>query len=63
MIRDVLLVVNAMKDKVLGHELPMPLTDVYVAVATVVLFIPSVIVVHHFIAFIVRRLRGPKKQQ
>ncbi len=52
-----------MKDKVLGHELPMPLTDVYVAVATVVLFIPSVIVVHHFVAFIVRRLRGAKKQQ
>ncbi len=58
-----MLVVSAMKDTVLGHELPMPLTDVYVAVATVVLFIPSVIVVHHFVALVVRRLRGAKKQQ
>lgn len=41
----------------------MPLGDVYVAVATVVLFIPTVIVVHHFVAFMVRRLRGTKKKQ
>ena len=52
-----------MKDKVLGHEIPMPLTDVYIAVATVALFIPTVIVVHHCVAFILRRLRGVKKQQ
>lgn len=52
-----------MKDKVLGHELPMPLTDVYIAVATVALFIPTVIVVHNFVAFVLRRLRGAKKQQ
>lgn len=54
---------DAMKDKVLGHELPMPLTDVYIAVATVVLFIPTVIVVHNVVAFIVKYLRGVKKQQ
>lgn len=52
-----------MKDKVLGHELPMPLTDVYIAVATVALFIPAVIVVHHIVAFIVKQLRGIKKHQ
>ena len=52
-----------MKDKVLGHELPMPLTDVYIAVATVVLFIPTVIVVHNVVAFIAKHLRGVKKQQ
>lgn len=52
-----------MKDKVLGHELPMPLTDVYIAVATVVLFIPTVIVVHNVVALVVRYLRGVKKQQ
>lgn len=52
-----------MKDTVLGHELPMPLTDVYIAVSTVVLFIPAVIVVHHVVAFIAKHLRGFKKQQ
>ena len=52
-----------MKDKILGHELPMPLKDVYIAVATVILFIPTVIVVHNVVALIAKRLRDVKKQQ
>lgn len=63
MISDALYLAETMKDKVLGHELPMPLTDVYIAVATVVLFIPTVIVVHNVVAFIVKWLRGVTKQQ
>ena len=62
LIRDALLFVG-MKDTVLGRELPMPLNDVYIAIATVALFIPTVIVVHNSVAFIVRKLQGVKKQQ
>lgn len=52
-----------MKDTVFGHELPMPLNDVYIAIATVALFIPTVIVVHNSVAFIIRKLQGVKKRQ
>ena len=52
-----------MKDTILGHEIPMPLSDLYVAIATVALFIPTVVVVHNSIAFIIRKLQGVKKHQ
>ena len=52
-----------MKDSVFGHELPMPLSDVYIAIATVALFIPTVIVVHNSVAFIIRKLQAVKKRQ
>lgn len=63
MISHVSLLVARMKDTVFGHELPMPLNDVYIAIATVVLFIPTVIVVHNSVAFIIRKLQRAKKQQ
>lgn len=42
------------KDTLFGFELPMPALDLYVALGTVAAFLPSVYIVHHTIAFVLR---------
>ena len=42
------------KDTLFGYELPMPASDLYVALGTVAAFLPVVVIVHRIIAFISR---------
>ena len=42
------------KDTLFGYELPMPASDLYVALGTVAAFLPTVYIVHNFIAFVLR---------
>ncbi len=47
-----------MDDNILfGYQLPMPRVDLYIALATVSLFLPAVVVVHHIVAFVIRRVQ------
>lgn len=47
-----------------GHQLPMPRVDLYIALATVAGFLPAVVIVHHLVAFVFRRLpRFPGAQK
>ena len=39
-----------------GYELPMPRVDLYIALATVAGFLPAVVIAHHLVAFVLRRL-------
>jgi hypothetical protein len=54
-----------MGDTILGHPIPFPLSDLYIAIATVALFLPTVVLVHRTIGFLYRRISGlvkPKAQ-
>ena len=42
------------KDTLFGYELPMPVSDLYVALGTVAAFLPTVYIVHNIIAYILR---------
>ncbi len=37
------------KDKLLGYELPMPLSDLYTALITVALFLPAVVCINYIV--------------
>ncbi len=50
------------KDTILGHEVPFPLSDLYTAGLTVALFLPTVVLVHRTVAFLIRLISGGKKQ-
>lgn len=39
---------------VAGHRIPLPATDFYLALATVALFLPAVVIVHRTLAAVVR---------
>lgn len=41
---------------IFGYPIPMPRSDLYIALATVAGFLPAVVVVHHLVAFIGRRV-------
>lgn len=42
---------------IFGYPLPMPRSDLYIALATVAGFLPAVVIMHHTVLFIVRQLR------
>lgn len=42
------------KDTLFGYELPMPSSDLYVAVGTVAAFLPAVYIIHRIIASFLR---------
>jgi hypothetical protein len=44
------------KDTIYGYEIPMPKGDLFIAITTVALFLPTLIVVHNLVAFIGRTL-------
>jgi hypothetical protein len=48
-------------DTIFGYEVPMPASDVYIAIATVAAFLPTVYITHWTIAFIFGRLSGKRK--
>ena len=50
----------AQRDTILGFEIPMPISDVYIAVCMVGLFLPTVVVVHRSIAVVARLIRPVK---
>ena len=41
---------------VAGHRIPLPPTDFYLALATVALFLPAVVVVHRTLAALLKLL-------
>lgn len=41
---------------VAGHRIPLPATDFYLALATVALFLPAVVLVHRTVVVVVRLL-------
>lgn len=46
-----------------GTRLPFPRSDLYVALTTVVLFIPVVIIVNALVTRVVRLVRGPEPER
>ena len=46
-----------------GYEIPMPASDVYIALATVASFLPAVLITHRAIAFVAAKLlkKGSKE--
>ena len=45
-----------MRHEIFGYEVPMPPSDVYIALTTVAAFLPTVLVIHRLVAFIGRQL-------
>ena len=45
------------KDTLFGYEIPMPRSDVFIAIATVAAFLPTVVVGHHIALFVARLVR------
>ena len=54
---------DLMTHAIWGYEIPMPASDVYIALATVASFLPAVLIIHRFIAFIRRRMLGKRSKQ
>ena len=52
-----------MRNEIFGYEIPMPASDVYIALTTVAAFLPTVLVVHRLIAVIGRRLSGKRAKE
>ena len=48
---------------ILGYEVPMPASDVYISIATVAAFLPVAYVTHWTITFIAGQLLGKRKAQ
>lgn len=44
------------KDTLFGYEIPMPREDLIIALSTVALFLPTLIVVHNTVAFVGKAL-------
>ena len=42
---------------IFGYPLPMPRSDLYIALATVAGFLPAVVIVHHTVIFIIKQVR------
>ena len=46
--------VDGHKDTIFGYEIPMPASDIYIALATVAAFLPALVVGHNLALFIWR---------
>ena len=46
------------KHVIWGFEVPLPASDIYTALLAVGLFLPTVVLAHNIVAFVVRRIRG-----
>ena len=56
---DILKVTSMSEDHVLfGYALPMPRNDLFIALATVAGFLPAIVIVHHLVTFVLRRLQS-----
>jgi hypothetical protein len=52
--------VQALMDTILGYEIPLPASDVYISILTVMSFLPAVFAVHRLTAFALNLL--PKRR-
>lgn len=52
--------VQALMDTILGYEIPLPASDVYISLLTVMSFLPAVFAVHRLTAFALNLL--PKRR-
>ena len=55
-LREKFLAIAPMRYEIFGYEVPMPPSDVYIALTTVAAFLPTVLVIHRLVAFIGRQL-------
>lgn len=46
-----------------GYEIPMPASDIYIALATIAAFLPAVFITHRVIAFIAGKLSSKGTKQ
>ena len=42
------------RGRLFGYEIPMPESEVYIALATVAAFLPTVVVCHHLVSLVLR---------
>ena len=52
-----------MTHSIWGYDIPMPASDVYIALMTVASFLPAVLIVDRLIGFVVKRLSSKKSKQ
>ena len=52
-----------MTHSIWGYDVPMPASDVYIALMTVASFLPAVLIVDRLMGFVVKRLSSKKSKQ
>ena len=45
------------KHNLWGYEVPLPASDIYTALLAVGLFLPTVVILHNVVAFLLRQVR------